>query len=206
MKHIWSHYVKLTAVAAMIAAGFTHAVQADPYTPYRGEDGIYHYDWFHQSFLEFEGDIQDAQDEGLSLLVKFDQKGCIYCEKMALEIFAEPAINDYMRANFLVVQLDLFGNRDVTDLDGTTMAENELAQKWGVIFTPTIYFVKEQGEAQTLPEAAIAQMPGAFGKLTFMGMLKWVHEGHAEKGEPFQKYLNNNMADIRAALKAARAS
>ena len=50
MKHIWSHCVKFAAVATMIAAGFTHAVQADPYTPYRGEDGIYHYDWFHQSF------------------------------------------------------------------------------------------------------------------------------------------------------------
>ncbi len=205
MRRLWSRMVKMTAFAGVMAASLTQVAQADPYTPYRGEDGIYHYDWFHQSFLEFEGDIQDAQDDERSLLVKFDQKGCIYCEKMALEIFAEPAINDYLRAHYLVVQLDLFGNRDVTDLDGSTMPENKLAQKWGVIFTPTIYFVKEQGEAQTLPEAAIAQMPGAFGKLTFMGMLKWVHEGHAEQGEPFQKYLNNHMADIREALKAARA-
>ena len=49
-----------------------------------------------------------------------------------------------MRENFLVVQMDIFGSRDVTDLDGTVLPENEMAARWGVVFTPSIYFITER--------------------------------------------------------------
>ena len=63
----------------------------------------------------------------------------------------------------MVVQLDLYGNRDVTDLDGTVMAESEMARRWGVLFTPTIYFISEPPKVDQLPQSASAVMPGAFG-------------------------------------------
>lgn len=174
--------------------------------PYLGDDGIYHYDWFHQSFLELADDLADAQDQGKHLMVKFDQKGCIYCEKIALEVLAEPAINKYVRENFVVVQMDLFGNKDVTDFDGTVLDESRMAQRWGVMFTPTIYFVSDRGKADRLVDAIDASMPGAFGKGTFFAMLKWVREGGPENDELFQKYLIRNMNSLRAEMDAAKQS
>ena len=103
--------------------------------PTLGDDGIYHYDWYHQSFFELKDDIDEALSNGKILMVKFDQKGCIYCEKVALEILSEPAVNRYVRENFLVVQMDIFGSRDVTDLDGTVLPENDMAARWGVVLT-----------------------------------------------------------------------
>ena len=143
---------------------------------------------------------------GKVLMVKIDQKGCIYCEKVAKEILTEPAINSYVRENFVVVQLDLYGNRDVTDLDGTVMPESEMARRWGVLFTPTIYFISEPIKADQLPQAASAVMPGAFGKLTFLGMLPWVKTG-AYKDEPrFQKYFGSQTGALRKQIEAARSS
>lgn len=199
--------MKYTYFAVIISLGMFFCAPLysdDGLTPVLGEDGIYHYDWYHQSFLELEDDIHEARADGKFLMVKFDQKGCIYCEQVALEIFSEPAINQFVRDNFVVVQLNLFGGRDVTDLDGTVLAENEMAKRWGVIFTPTIYFVSQKGEAGRLIDAADAVMPGAFGKLTFLGMLKWVHAGGPQGEESFQSYFARTMEDIKAEIQAAR--
>ena len=200
---------RLVAIAAgamlVLLIGLSGARAGDA-EPRLGEDGMYHFDWYYQSFLELEDDINEALAAGKVLMVKIDQKGCIYCEKVAREILTEPAINSYVRENFVVVQLDLYGNRDVTDLDGTVMAESEMARRWGVLFTPTIYFISEPAKGDQLPQAASAVMPGAFGKLTFLGMLQWVKTG-AYKDEPrFQKYFGSQTGALRKQIEAARAS
>ena len=184
--------------------GFLGSASAGVLKPTMGDDGIYHYDWYHQSFFELADDVDEALANGKVLMVKFDQKGCIHCEKVATEILSEPAINKYVRENFLVVQMDIFGSRDVTDLDGTVLPENEMAARWGVVFTPSIYFITEKKDVEKLTEAAAAVMPGAFMRGTFMGMLQWVKTG-AYKTEPrFQKYYNDNFQRLREEMKAAR--
>lgn len=203
IKAIQTIQTTIAMLLIALAGGFAHAGELEPTL---GEDGMYHYDWYHQSFLEMEDDINESLDEGKILMVKYDQKGCIYCEKVALEILSEPAINAFVREHFVVIQLDLYGNRDVTDLDGETLPENEMARKWGVVFTPTIYFVGSPADAQTLPEASDAIMPGAFGKLTFLGFLQWIREGGYDGDEPFQKYFGRRMDDIRSEIEAARAA
>jgi len=179
---------------------------ADDLTPTLGDDGHYQFDWYHQSFLELADDLDEALADDKVLMVMLVQKGCIYCKKVATEILTEPLVNEYVKSNFLVVQLDIFGSRDVTDLDGETLAENEMAAKWGVVFTPSIYFVTEKTGENSLPKAAAALMPGAFMRGTFYGMLEWV-KTEAYKTEPrFQKYYNDKFPEIREKLKAAKAA
>ena len=194
------------ALAVMVAVMPNSMATAGDMTPTMGEDGIYHYDWYHQSFLELADDLEEALDDDKILMIKFDQKGCIYCEKVALEILSEPAINAYIREHFVVVQLDIYGGREVTDLDGDTRAENEMSRKWGVIFTPTIYFLGAPVEGGTIPEQASAVMPGAFGKLTFLGFLEWIVAKGYEGDEPFQKYFGRRMPEIRKIIEDARQS
>ena len=194
------------ALAVMVVVMPNSMATAGDMTPTMGEDGIYHYDWYHQSFLELADDLEEALDDDKILMIKFDQKGCIYCEKVALEILSEPAINAYVREHFVVVQLDIYGGREVTDLDGDTRAENEMSRKWGVIFTPTIYFLGAPVEGGTIPEQASAVMPGAFGKLTFLGFLEWIVAKGYEGDEPFQKYFGRRMPEIRKIIEDARQS
>ncbi|NBT41290.1 MAG: thioredoxin [Alphaproteobacteria bacterium] len=198
--------MKMSLVVLVVIIGFPFLAQAGDTSPTLGDDGIYHYNWYHQSFFEMADDIDEALAAGKVLMVKFDQKGCIYCEKVATEILSDPAVNKYVRENFLVVQMDIFGSRDVTDLDGTVLPENEMAARWGIVFTPSIFFVTEKKDVGKLPEAAAAMMPGAFMRGTFLGMLQWVKTGSYKTEPRFQKYYNDNFQRLREEIKAAKSA
>ena len=121
----------------------------------------------------------------------FEQRGCIYCTKMHKEVFSRDEIADYIRENYFVVQMNLHGDTEVTDFDGEVLSEKASAQKWGVLFTPTILFLPEEVEEDaTAAKAAVAMMPGAFGPGTTIDMFTWVNEKRYEldSGEDFQRY------------------
>ena len=102
--------------------------------PDKEENGLYHQKWFHLSFLDLREDFEDAKRAGLRFAVIFEQRGCPYCTKMHTEILSQRYINDYVRQNFRIVQLDMFGSREVTDFDGTKMSEKMLAEVDGALF------------------------------------------------------------------------
>ncbi len=194
----------ISLIAVIICFLFNSKAQAGELSPTLGDDGHYFYDWYHQSFFELSDDLEEAIASDKVLMVQLVQKGCIYCEKVATEILSEPLINSYVRKNFLVVQLDIFGSRDVTDFDGSILPENEMSEKWGVVFTPSIFFLPTLTDAKTLPEAAASMMPGAFMKGTFYGMLQWIKTGAYKKEPRFQKYFNDHFETIQKKMKLAR--
>ena len=106
----------------------------------RTKTGLYRQEWTHDSFLDLREDLQEANDSGKRLVIVFEQVGCIYCKKFHNEILAQKYINDYVRENFVLVQLNLWGARKVTDFDGKVLQEKDLAQRWAVWHTPTAFF------------------------------------------------------------------
>ncbi|MEL6479095.1 MAG: thioredoxin family protein [Pseudomonadota bacterium] len=160
-----------------------------------GEDGLHKQAWFAVTFKDMAEDLADASAEGKRLAVIFEQRGCIYCEKLHDEVFSDPDIAGYIADNFNVVQMNLFGDEEVTDFDGESLPEKEMARRWGVVFTPTILFMPEAApETGTAAEAAVATMPGAFGKGTSLHMFQWVAEKGYDSGEHFQKYHARKLA------------
>lgn len=158
-----------------------------------GDDGLHKQPWMRDTFLDLTDDLAEAAAEGQRLVIFFEQRGCIYCTKMHEEVFSDPALSDFIGENFFVVQLNLHGDREVVDTDGEALAEKRMARKWRVMFTPTVMFLPEEVPAgQSALEAAVAIMPGAFGKGTTRDMFTWVLEKRydleAETGEDFQRY------------------
>jgi len=155
-----------------------------------GEGGIHTQDWFHVSFKDIAEDIQESQDERKRLAIVFEQTGCIYCRKMHEVILSDPEVSDYIQTHFNVVQINLFGSEEVTDLDGEVLSEKEASSKWGVMFTPTILFMPEMvpGSDSNTSTAAVASLPGGFGKKTFLHAFQWIQEKGYEGDEHFQKY------------------
>ena len=169
---------------SLLVAGFVPSVAATV-----GDDGLHKEDWFAITFRDVAEDIEAAREQGKRLAIIYEQRGCIYCRAMHEEILADPEVADFIKANFMVVQYNMFGDEEVTDLDGETLTEKTAARKWGYVFTPTIVFLPEETpEGQTVSEAAVAMMPGAFGKWTFLNMFRWVSEKGYEGDEHFQKY------------------
>ncbi|WP_264210041.1 thioredoxin family protein [Leisingera thetidis] len=156
-----------------------------------GDDGLHKTPWMRDTFKDLREDLEEASAEGKRLALIFEQRGCIYCTKMHEEVFPRPDISQYIEDNFFVVQLNLHGDIEVTDFDGETLPEKEMARKWGMLFTPTILFLPEEvSTTATAPGAAVAVMPGAFGAGTTLDMFTWVNEKRyaAENDEDFQRY------------------
>ncbi|WP_299861802.1 thioredoxin family protein [uncultured Hoeflea sp.] len=164
-----------------------------------GEDGLHKQDWFALTFRDIAEDIETARDEGKRLVMIFEQRGCIYCAQMHEKLLSDPEVADFIKANFKVVQYNMFGDEEVTDLDGDLLSEKTAARKWGYVFTPTLVFLPEQApDGVSAAEAAVATMPGAFGKWTFLNMFKWVAEKGYEGDEHFQKYHARIINELRA--------
>lgn len=178
-------YLRTVLAAAVIGLGLP-AFGAAP----MGDDGLHKPEWLRDTFKDMTEDLEEANAEGKRLLVIFEQRGCIYCKKMHEEVFPDPAIAALIEENYFVVQMNLFGDVEVTDFDGETLSERDMAVRWGVVFTPTMMFMPEEvPESGTAAQAAVVSMPGAFGKGTTKALLNWVLEKGYEGDEHFQKYV-----------------
>jgi thioredoxin-related protein len=109
-------------------------------------------------------------------------------------------VSDYVKANFKMVQYNLYGDEEVVDLDGEALTEKTAGRRWSIVFTPTILFMPESApDGLTAAQAAVALMPGAFQKGTFLDMFTWVREKGYEGEEDFQRYHARRIRERTAA-------
>ena len=184
MRHLFAALITLMALT-----GTVHAATL-------GDDGLHKAPWMRDTFKDLSEDLAEAGAEGKRLMVIIEQRGCIYCTKMHEEVFSVPEVGDYITDNFFVVQINMFGDVEVTDFDGETLAEKDIVRKWGALFTPTIMFFPAEVAADTAAaQAAVATMPGAFERYTTYNMLTWVVEEGYATDESFQKYHARKFAE-----------
>ena len=103
-------------------------------------------EWFKLSFLDLREDLREATAEGKRVLLYFYQDGCPYCAKLLRDNFGQREIAEKTRANFDVIAINLWGDREVTDLQGEVITEKQFAADRRVMFTPTLLFLNEQGD------------------------------------------------------------
>ena len=173
--------------------------------PIQRDDKLYHQTWFVNSFLNLREDFADAKAAGKRFAVIFEQRGCAYCVKMHTEVLAKKYINDYVRNNFRIVQLNMWGAREVTDFDGRRVTEKTLAERWGILFTPTIVYFKEQLPAgKNGRDFEVLRMGLGIGPGTFYDMFVWIKQKVYQKNRNFQRFHLQRYHE-REAIKTARA-
>jgi len=169
-----------------------------------GDDGLHKAPWMHDTFKDMREDLDDARAEGKRLLVIWEQRGCIYCRKFHEKVAPKQRINAMLSDEFYVVQMNLFGDVEVTDFDGEVLSERDMAMKWGIMFTPTfMFFAPEVDEDVTAAEAAVVTMPGAFGYYTTANLFRWVLDEGYLGDENFQKYHARMLPELMATEKAS---
>lgn len=174
----------LTVLLTMLTFALPAAAQS-----VMGDDGLHKAPWMHDTFKDMREDLDEARSQGKRLMVIWEQRGCIYCRKFHEKVAPKERIRAMLTDDYFVVQMNLFGDVEVTDFDGETLSERDMAMKWGVMFTPTfMFFPTEVAEGVTAPEAAVVNMPGAFGYYTTANLLRWVLDEGYLGDENFQKY------------------
>ena len=184
----------LSAWLGRMTAGATRA------EPILNDDGLYTQSWFVETFLDLKDDLRNAMAAGKRLALIFEQRGCPYCKETHAVNFADPEVSAYIRENFTVIQLNLYGARAVTDFDGQQIEERAFARKLGVIFTPTIVFLPESDAAKPgrgTRELEVMRMPGYFKPFHFVSMFEYVR-AKAYETEHFQKWLQAKAERLRA--------
>ncbi len=154
-----------------------------------GDDGLHKQPWFEATFKDIGEDIDFAREQNKRLAIMVEQRGCPFCKKMHETVWVDPEIVAYIESHYIVVQYNLFGAEEVTDLDGDVLTESESAQKWGLKFTPSVLFLPEQSdERKSAGEQAVALMPGAANKELTLSLLHWVVERGYESKMTFEEF------------------
>lgn len=186
----------------LILCGMVLALAAPSMAANLGDDGLHKTSWMRETFLDLREDLAEANAEDKRMAIIFEQRGCIYCEKMHKDVFPRPEIENYINEHYFVVQLNLHGALEVTDFDGEVLSERQAARKWGMLFTPTMIFLPQDvPDDIAAAQASVAMMPGAFGAQTTLDMLTWVVEERykIEDGEDFQRYHARRIAERESA-------
>ena len=169
--------------------------------PTQDSDGLYTQPWFHQSFLDLREDLAEAQRSGKRFAILWEQRGCPYCRELHRVNFAKPEIRDFVKRNFLVLQLNLYGSREVTDFDGKAMEERELARRWRVNFTPTINFFPASPSAasgKSGRDAEVWRLMGYWKPFHFHSTFIYVKEDGPNRQPSFQRWLSEYADKLRA--------
>jgi len=186
--------------AAPATAGETTDGAVSLPTATLGDDGLHKQPWFQETFFDLKEDLAEAKAQGKRLVIVWEQRGCPYCKKTHELNFRIPRISNYVKDNFFVLQLNLWGDREVTDFDGVTLPEKDFARKNRVLFTPTYQFFPETPEeAAGKPawQAEIHRMPGYFWPFHFYFQFRYVKE-NGYIGQPsFQRWLDGQGDKLR---------
>ncbi|WP_455384777.1 thioredoxin family protein [Acidihalobacter prosperus] len=171
----------LGTLLAVCAATLTQA--ADRVTsPGMDEPGVHEQPgWFKQSFLDLREDVAEARASNKRLMVYFYQDGCPYCARLLRDNFGQRRIAEKTRHYFDVVALNMWGDREVTDLHGTSTTEKEFARAQKVMFTPTLLLFDQAGEV-------VLRIDGYFPPHRFLAAVEYVGQGLDAK-ESFRAYL-----------------
>ena len=146
-----------------------------------GPDGLHIQSWFYQSSGDARLDLLAAAAEGKDRIVLFEQNGCYYCGLLHANNFANPELVRLITGNFLVVQMDLWGEDMVTGFDGTRMNEAQLARKWGVGTTPTtVVFNADNPSVTSFQQAEIFRLPGYLETFEYFSVLDYFASGAYE--------------------------
>jgi thioredoxin-related protein len=152
--------------------------------------------WFTETFLDFREDVRDAARDGKRLMVYFGQDGCPYCKQLMATTFTETRIVEKTRRRFVAVALNLWGDREVTWIDGKVMSEKELGRVLKVQFTPTLLFFDEKANV-------VLRLNGYQPPHRMAAALDYVGQRLESKG-PFAEYLQRAAPEPAAAQLASQ--
>jgi len=141
-------------------------------------------DWFKLSFLDIREDIAEAAAANKRVLLYFYQDGCPYCKKLLQDNFGQKAIADKTQKHFDVIAVNMWGDREVTDLNGIETTEKQFALQMRVMFTPTLLFLDEKG-------AVALRVNGYYYPGKFETALDYV-SGKKETSMSFADFYKNN--------------
>jgi len=148
---------------------------------YHGAKATEYPAWFKDSFLDLREDVAEAARQKKRLILLFTQDNCPYCNALVERNLAQKSIEQRLRERFEVIAINMWGDREVTALDGRKLSEKNFAASLKVQFTPTLLFFDEAGKT-------ILRLNGYVPPGNFSTALDYVAQGK-DKEMSYRDYL-----------------
>lgn len=159
---------------------------------------IEHPAWFKESFLDLREDLKEARADGKQgIALYFGQQNCAYCKALMEINLSKPDIVKYLRDNYVIIPLDIWGSRILTMFDGSEITERDLAVRENTNFTPSLIFYDESGEIAF-------RMRGYYTPYRFQAAMRFVVEDfyrfesfrdYMERADPPPKFSEQDLND-----------
>ncbi|MBF0470772.1 MAG: thioredoxin fold domain-containing protein [Gammaproteobacteria bacterium] len=146
--------------------------------------------WFKDSFLDIREEIAEAAAAERRVLLYFHQDGCPYCERMLQVNFSQKEIEEKTRQLFNVIAINIWGDLEVTDLDGESRSEKAFAKALKVQFTPTMVILDQSGDVAF-------RVNGYYPPDKFLALLDY-SRGEGGEGESFLEFYAKRAETLAA--------
>ena len=191
----WKTIVFIVAVMLTVSG----PVRADRHMPTLpmteiDDDGMYAQKWLYKSSLNLQADLAATERDSKRLVIFWEKRECPYCKTMYKVNLRILRVVEKIKKNFNVIKLDIWGDRKVTDLDGTVLAEKELAGKYEIRYTPTLQFLSESLEkaaGKNGKESKAFRFEGYFKPFHFYFLFHYVQSKGYESQPNFQRWLGD---------------
>jgi thioredoxin-related protein len=169
---------------AMLLAPNSWAAPEKKRGDYQGAMATEYPVWFKNSFLNLREDIKEAKSHNKRVMLLFTQDNCPYCNALVERNLAQKEIEQRLRARFDVIAINVWGDREVTGLDGAKHSEKSYATSQKVQFTPTLLFFDEAGKM-------ILRLNGYLPPERFKTAIEYVAQGK-ETSISYRDYIAAN--------------
>lgn len=124
--------------------------------------------------------VREARETNRPILVDVYTNWCGWCKRMDREVYARPDVRDYLADSFVTIKLNAESNTRGT-FDGRSQTMRAIASKFGVRGYPTTLFLRPGTEH-------IVTVPGYVPADRFLLLLRYVGDGHLDRGTPFDEF------------------
>ena len=143
--------------------------------------------WFKESFLEIQDDVDEATEANRHVMLFFQLNGCPYCSRMLEESFEPDDKATFIQANFDAIAINVAGDREVVFNESLTVTEKELSEILEVRATPAIVFLNSDNQT-------VVRVNGYRAPERFKQVLDYVRDKQYEK-QALAAYLEEHMPD-----------
>ena len=128
--------------------------------------------------------VKDAEASKRPILVDVYTDWCGWCKRMDRDVYARPEVREYLNKRFVAVKLDAEDETAAT-YEGRKYSHRTLAARFRVTGYPTTIFLRAGGDH-------IANVPGYVPPDRFLLLLKYIGDGHLDRGVSFETFSQQN--------------
>lgn len=133
------------------------------------------------AWRDWEPGLRSAQQSGRPILVDVYTDWCGWCKRMDRDVYSRADVRAYLSRHFVAIRLDAEA-LDPARYDGKSFTARSLAAHFRVSGYPTTVFLRSGGEH-------LVNVPGYVPADRFLLLLRYIGEGHLDRGIGFEEFV-----------------